>query len=123
MRISDFWMQGKQQLVLFMKKTILLVCAVLISNVVLAVENKKEIVPVRISCPAPLMPVKAQALRIEGSVEYAAWVNDKGDVYSVDITGDEVFFRETQVAIKKCKFEPGHPGVYRDTIKFSLVKP
>lgn len=46
------------------------------------------------------MPVKAQALRIEGSVYYAAWVNDKGDVYSVDITGDEVFFRETEVAIK-----------------------
>ncbi|MEA4621142.1 hypothetical protein VBQ65_23290, partial [Klebsiella pneumoniae] len=59
----------------------------------------------------------------EGRVDYAAWVNDKGEVYSVDKTGDEVFFRETEVAIKKCKFVPGHPGVYRDTIKFSLVKP
>lgn len=106
-----------------MKKALLLVLAVLTASVAFAVENKEEIVPVRIRCPAPVMPVKAQALRTEGSVEYAAWVNDKGDVYSVDITGDEVFFRETQVAIKKCKFEPGHPGVYRDTIKFSLVKP
>lgn len=34
--------------------------------------------------------------------------------------GDEVFFRETEVAIKKCKFVPMHPGVYRDTIKFNL---
>lgn len=123
MRISELWTQGKQQLVSFMKKTLLLVCAVLVSNVTLAIEKKEEIVPVRISCPAPVMPVKAQALRTEGSVYYAAWVNDKGDVYSVDITGDEVFFRETEVAIKKCKFVSGHPGVYRDTIKFSLVKP
>ncbi|HBY6180262.1 TPA: hypothetical protein MI366_12790 [Klebsiella pneumoniae] len=106
-----------------MKKTLLLVCAVLVSNVALAIEKKEEIVPIRISCPATVMPVKAQALRIEGSVDYAAWVNAKGDVYSVDITGDEVFFRETEVAIKKCKFVPGHPGIYRDTIKFSLVKP
>ncbi|HGP3955280.1 TPA: hypothetical protein ACLKZ4_002378 [Klebsiella pneumoniae] len=58
-----------------------------------------------------------------GRVDYAAWVNDKGEVYSVDIKGDEVFFRETEVAIKKCKFVPGHPGIYRDTIKFSLVRP
>lgn len=110
-------------MVLFLKKTSLLVCAVLISNVAFAVDNKEEIAPVRIGCPAPVMPVMAQALKIEGSVDYAAWVNDKGDVYSIDITGDEVFFRETEVAIKKCKFVPGHPGVYRDTIKFSLVKP
>ena len=110
-------------MVSFMKKLILLVSAALISNVVFAIDNKKEISLVRISCPAPVMPVKAQALRTEGSVDYAAWVNDKGDVYSVDITGDEVFFRETEVAIKKCKFVPGHRGVYRDTIKFSLVKP
>jgi hypothetical protein len=53
-----------------MRKSLLLVCAVLLSNVVLAVE-KEEIVPVRINCPAPVMPVKAQALRIEGSVDYA----------------------------------------------------
>lgn len=110
-------------MVSFMKKLLLLVSAALISNVVFAIDNKKEISPVRISCPAPVMPVKAQALRTEGSVDYAAWVNDKGEVYSVDITGDEVFFRETEVAIKKCKFVPDHPGVYRDTIKFSLVKP
>ncbi|MCS5961092.1 energy transducer TonB [Klebsiella pneumoniae subsp. pneumoniae] len=66
-----------------------------------AIEKKEEIVPVCIKCPAPVMPVMAQALKIEGSVDYAAWVNDKGDVYSIDITGDEVFFRETEVAIKK----------------------
>ncbi|HBY2262683.1 TPA: hypothetical protein MIR83_26805 [Klebsiella pneumoniae] len=109
-------------MVSFLKKTSLLVCAVLISNVAFAVDNKEEIAPVRIGCPTPAMPVKAQALRTEGRVDYAAWVNDKGEVYSVDKTGDEVFFRETEVAIKKCKFVPGHPGVYRDTIKFSLVK-
>ncbi len=40
-------------------------------------------------------------MRTEGRVDYAAWVNDKGEVYSVDIKGDEVFFRETEVAIKK----------------------
>ena len=123
MRISELWTHGKQPLVSFMKKTLLLVCVVLISNMAFAIEKKEEIVPVCIKCPAPVMPVMAQALKIEGSVDYAAWVNDKGDVYSVDITGDEVFFRETEVAIKKCKFVPGHPGVYRDTIKFSLVKP
>lgn len=105
------------------KKTLQLVCAVLISNVAFAVDNKEEIASVRIGCPTPAMPVKAQALRTEGSVDYAAWVNVKGEVYSVDETGDEVFFRETEVAIKKCKFVPGHLGVYRNTIKFSLVKP
>lgn len=88
------------------KKTSVLVCAILISNGAFAVDNKEEIAPVRIGCPTPAMPVKAQALRTEGSVDYAAWVNDKGDVYSIDITGDEVFFRETEVAIKKCKFVP-----------------
>ena len=122
-RLSSLGIQGKQKMVSFLKKTSLLVCAVLISNVAFAVDNKEEIAPVRIGCPTPAMPVKAQALRTEGSVDYAAWVNDKGDVYSVDITGDEVFFRETEVAIKKCKFVPGHPGIYRDTIKFSLVRP
>ncbi|MGE6005233.1 hypothetical protein [Klebsiella variicola] len=116
-------MKGKQKLVSFIKKTSLLVCASIISRVGFAVDNKEEIAPVRISCPTPVMPVKAQALRTEGHVDYAAWVNDKGNVYSVDITGDEIFFRETEVAIKKCKFVLGHPGVYRDTIKFSLVKP
>ncbi|MCS5948213.1 hypothetical protein LNP05_14905 [Klebsiella pneumoniae subsp. pneumoniae] len=94
----------------FMKKTSLLVCASLISTVVFALDNKQEIAPSRISCPTPVMPVKAQAMRTEGRVDYAAWVNDKGEVYSVDIKGDEVFFRETEVAIKKCKFVPGHPG-------------
>lgn len=116
-------MKRKQKLVSFIKKTSLLVCASIISSVVFAVDNKQEIAPVRISCPTPVMPVKAQALRTVGHVDYAAWVNDQGNVYSVDITGDEVFFRETEVAIKKCKFVLGHPGVYRDTIKFSLVKP
>ncbi|MCW9308144.1 hypothetical protein [Klebsiella pneumoniae] len=122
-RLSSLGIQGKQKMVSFLKKTSLLVCAVLISNVAFAVDNKEEIAPVHIGCPTPAMPVKAQALRTEGRVDYAAWVNDKGEVYSVDKTGDEVFFRETEVAIKKCKFVPGHPGVYRDTIKFSLVKP
>ncbi len=123
MRISELWTYGKQQLVSFMKKTSLLVCASLISTVVFALDNKQEIAPSRISCPTPVMPVKAQAMRTEGRVDYAAWVNDKGEVYSVDIKGDEVFLRETEVAIKKCKFVPGHPGIYRDTIKFSLVRP
>lgn len=93
------------------------------SNAAFSVENQSQTKPLRISCPLPVMPAKAQALRIEGAVDFTAWVDDKGDVYSIDIAGDEVFFRETQIAIKKCKFEPGHPGVYRDTIKFSLVKP
>jgi outer membrane biosynthesis protein TonB len=36
-----------------------------------------------------------------------AWVNDLKAMFTlVDITGDEVFFRETQKAIKKCKFKP-----------------
>lgn len=106
-----------------MNKIALLFCGVFLSTSVFAVGSGDELKPVRVSCPAPVMPVKAQALRTEGTVDYAAWVNDKGDVYSVDITGDEVFFRETQIAIKKCKFKPGHPGVYRDSIKYSLVKP
>ncbi|MCS5807778.1 hypothetical protein LNO89_07280 [Klebsiella pneumoniae subsp. pneumoniae] len=42
MRISELWTQGKQQLVSFMKKTLLLVCAVLVSNVALAIEKKRR---------------------------------------------------------------------------------
>lgn len=75
MRISELWTYGKQQLVSFMKKTSLLVCASLISTVVFALDNKQEIAPSRISCPTPVMPVKAQAMRTEGRVDYAAWVN------------------------------------------------
>ena len=39
MRISELWTYGKQQLVSFMKKTSLLVCASLISTVVFALDN------------------------------------------------------------------------------------
>ena len=99
MRISELWTHGKQPLVSFMKKTLLLVCVVLISNMAFAIEKKEEIVPVCIKCPAPVMPVMAQALKIEGSVDYAAWVNDKGDVYSIDITGDEVFGNDSNLLI------------------------
>ncbi|MCQ9222255.1 DNA polymerase III subunit theta [Klebsiella pneumoniae] len=42
MRISELWTYGKQQLVSFMKKTSLLVCASLISTVVFALDNKQE---------------------------------------------------------------------------------
>lgn len=107
----------------FMKKTLLLVCAVLISNVVLAVENKEEIVPVRISCPFPLYPASAKALGIGGTVKYAASVNEKGEVTSVETTGDELFFRETKSAVRKCKFEPGKPGISRSTINFRPSRP
>ncbi|MCF6688856.1 TonB family protein [Raoultella terrigena] len=116
-------MQGKQQLVSFMKKTLLLVCAVLISNVALAVENKEEIVPVRISYPNPYYPTSAMAKGITGAVKYAASVNEKGEVTSVETTGAEPFFREIKYMIKKCKFEPGKPGVARGTINFRLNKP
>lgn len=103
-----------------MKLLLLLVCTALISNVACAVENLSDEKPERISCPEPVMPAKAQALRIEGTVDYAAYVNEKGDVDSVNTTGDEIFFRETQTAFKKCNFKPGHPGVERGTIKFSF---
>uniref|UniRef100_UPI0031DF2A1D hypothetical protein n=1 Tax=Klebsiella sp. TaxID=576 RepID=UPI0031DF2A1D len=106
-----------------MKKIIFLTFGVFISNSAFSFENQGQTKPVRISCPVPVMPVKAQALKTEGTVNYAAWVNDKGNVYSVDIKGDEVFFRETRIVIKKCKFKPDHPGVYRDSIQFRLVKP
>ncbi|HCT5194018.1 TPA: TonB family protein [Raoultella ornithinolytica] len=106
-----------------MKKTLLLVCAVLISNMALAFENKEEIVPVRISCPNPYYPASAMANGITGAVKYTASVNEKGEVTSVETTGSEPFFRETKYAIKKCKFEPGKPGVVRGTINFRLNKP
>ncbi len=60
------------------EKTLLLVCAVLISNLALAAGNKEEVVPVRISCPNPYYPVSAMANRISGTVNYAASVNEKG---------------------------------------------
>ena len=61
-----------------MKKTLLLVYAVLTSNLALAVENIEEIVPVRISCPFPYYPASAMANQISGTVTYSASVNEKG---------------------------------------------
>lgn len=123
MLISELWTQGKQKLVSYMNKTLLLVCAVLISNLAFAVENKEEIVPVRISCPFPYYPASAMANKISGTVTYSAEVNEKGEVTSVDTTGTEIFFRETRSAIRKCKFEPGRPGIARGTIRFRPYQP
>lgn len=106
-----------------MNNILLLVCTVLISNMAFAVENPKETIPVRISCPFPLYPASAKALGIGGTVKYAASVNEKGEVTSVETTGDELFFRETKSALRECKFEPGKPGVARGTINFRLNKP
>lgn len=106
-----------------MKKTLLLVCAVLISNLALAAVNKEEVVPVRISCPNPYYPVSAMANRISGTVNYAASVNEKGEVTSVETTGAEIFFRETRSAMRKCKYEPGKPGIARGTIRFRPSQP
>ncbi|WP_434669160.1 TonB family protein [Klebsiella sp. B345] len=123
MSIGGLWTQGKQQLVSFMKKTLLLVCTVLISNVALAVENREETAPVRISCPFPFYPASAKALGIGGTVKYSASVNEKGEVTSVETTGAEPFFREVKYTIKKCKFEPGKPGVAKGTIRFRPTPP
>ncbi|GKO57701.1 hypothetical protein MS6016_19670 [Klebsiella variicola] len=110
-------------MVSFMKKTLPLVCAVLISNVAFAVENKEEISPVRISCPFPYYPASAMANKISGTVTYFATVNEKGEVTSVETTGTEIFFRETRSAIRQCKFEPGRPGIARGTIRFRPSQP
>ncbi|WMJ65091.1 energy transducer TonB [Klebsiella variicola] len=77
-----------------MNTTLLLVCAVLISNLALAVEHKEEIVPVRISCPSPYYPASAMANKISGTVTYSAEVNEKGEVTSVDTTGTEIFLEK-----------------------------
>ncbi|WP_371822942.1 TonB family protein [Raoultella sp. HC6] len=106
-----------------MKKIPLLICAGLISNMAFAVENAEETIPVRISCPFPLYPVSAKALGIGGTVKYAASVNEKGEVTSVETTGDEVFFTVTKSAVRKCKFEPGKPGISRSTINFRPSRP
>lgn len=110
-------------MVSYMNTTLLLVCAVLISNLALAVEHKEEIVPVCISCPSPYYPASAMANKISGTVTYSAEVNEKGEVTSVDTTGTEIFFRETRSAIRKCKFEPGRPGVARGIIRFRPYQP
>lgn len=109
MLISDLLTQGKQQMVSFMKKTLLLISAVFISNVALAVENKEEIVPVRISCPNPYYPASAMARGITGAVKYTASVNEKGEVTSVETTGAEPFFREIKYTIKKVNMSQESP--------------
>ncbi|WP_414842880.1 hypothetical protein [Klebsiella pneumoniae] len=90
--------------------------ALFLSNVAFAVDNKEEIAPVRIGCPTPAMPVKAQALRTEGSVDYAAWVNDKGEVY--ESTKRAMRFSSGKLRLRlKCKFVPGHPGILYNKIQ------
>ncbi|WP_432782144.1 energy transducer TonB [Klebsiella michiganensis] len=101
-----------------MKKITVLVCALVVSNVAFSAESTLEEKPILISCALPVMPAKAQALKIDGSVHYSVWVNEKGGVYSVDTTGDEIFFQATQDALRNCKYEPGHSGVDRGTMKF-----
>ncbi|HGW4085431.1 TPA: energy transducer TonB [Klebsiella michiganensis] len=101
-----------------MKKITLLVCALVVSNAAFSAESHSEEKPILITCALPVMPAKAQALKIDGSVNYSVWVNEKGGVHSVDTTGDEIFFQATQAALRSCKYEPGHPGVDRGTMKF-----
>ncbi|WP_218570389.1 TonB family protein, partial [Klebsiella quasipneumoniae] len=71
----------------------------------------------------PYYPVSAMANRISGTVNYAASVNEKGEVTSVETTGAELFFRETRSAMRKCKYEPGKPGIARGTIRFRPSQP
>ncbi|MGK9174998.1 energy transducer TonB [Yokenella regensburgei] len=101
-----------------MKKGVLIYTALLLAGTAIANEQK----PVLLDCPLPLMPVKARALNISGAVEYQAWVNAKGEVYSMSLKGDEVFFKEVDRAVKRCKFEPGKPGVHHGKMSFIIPK-
>lgn len=105
---------------MLMKNIALLIGGLVLTGTVAAEEAANSDKPVVISCPVPVMPVKALALRISGSVNYTAWVNAKGEVYSISTTGDEIFFKTTQSAIKKCRYEPGKPGVVRKTVTFKV---
>ncbi|EMB9091235.1 energy transducer TonB [Klebsiella michiganensis] len=106
-----------------MKKITLFVYAALVSNLAFASEYSDETKPVRISCPTPYYPASAAAQGVNGTVKFTASVNEKGEVYSIQITGDEIFFRETKSAVRKCKYEPGRPGIARGTINFRLSRP
>ncbi|ENJ8541127.1 TPA: TonB family protein [Raoultella planticola] len=106
-----------------MKNFSLFVYALLVSNVAFATEYSGETKPARISCPMPYYPASAAAQGVNGTVKFAASVNEKGEVYSIQTTGDEVFFRETKSAMKKCKHEPGKPNIARGTIRFRPTQP
>lgn len=99
-----------------MKKRILMVAALIMATNVLA----SEIKPVLLSCPTLTMPVEAAVTRTQGTVQYRLTVNEKGAVESTSVTGDNVFFREVKSAMNKCKFEPGKPGVYEGTARFTV---
>nr|WP_318381631.1 energy transducer TonB [uncultured Enterobacter sp.] len=79
--------------------------------------------PVANTCGYPIMPAKAAALRISGSVHFHALVNDEGRVTAVDTSGDELFYKTTQLAIKKCQFAPGKSGVYSGDFSFTRESP
>lgn len=98
-----------------MKRIVLILCGVFIVTPVLAMKKEG---PKRIDCPQPEYPVQARALNKSGTVNYMAWVNDKGEVYSVSTTGDEFFLKITTAAIKKCRYEPGNAGVDRGVVTF-----
>ncbi|ATM05365.1 hypothetical protein CRN15_22470 [Raoultella planticola] len=54
----------------------------------------------------PYYPASAAAQGVNGTVKFAASVNEKGEVYSIQTTGDEVFFRETKSAMKNASMSP-----------------
>ncbi|MGY6029289.1 energy transducer TonB [Phytobacter sp. AG2a] len=100
-----------------MKKGVLLFTTMLFAGTAIASEQK----PVLLNCPQPVMPAKASALRISGTVEYQAWVNAKGEVYSTSLKGDEVFLKEVERTVNRCKFEPGKPGVHQGHVSFNVM--
>ena len=102
-----------------MRKCLLICMGLFLTGPVFAGDNAKYGAPVLRTCPPPTIPVKAAALRIPGSVQYQLWVNGKGDVYSTSVTGDEIYLKGVESSVKKCKFDPGQPGVYRGTMSFN----
>lgn len=98
---------------------ITIACTVSLSGCVKRQPSTPLLQPLELrACPQVQYPASAYATKLEGVVHAVMHVDSGGKVTSVDTTGDEVFFRETVNAFKRCKFPEGTSAQVSRTVTF-----
>lgn len=79
------------------------------------------------SMQQPQWPAKAHALRAKGVVKVKVEIDEQGNTTShLESSNDQfgdVFLRETNIAVKHWRAEPGHPGTYHYKVTFEPGSP
>lgn len=100
---------------------IVIACTVILSGCVKRQPSTPLLQPLEWrACPQVQYPARADATKQEGIVHAVMHVDSGGKVTSVDTSGDELFFRETVNALKRCKFPEGTAAQVWRTVTFKL---